>query len=147
MFARIVFGAPVVSALGFGVNSCGGRNGERGSCLACGVHMVFGPLGTRGHGAPNAARLLALTITEAEMGAAENIPYALRAIGAEEVGALLGLAPRTVLETVACRPDFPVRLTIRPATWVAGEVLDWREANRAGRQVRRQKSRSRTAAT
>ena len=81
------------------------------------------------------------------MGAAENIPYALRAIGAEEVGALLGLAPRTVLETVACRPDVPVRLTIRPATWVAGEVLDWREANRAGRQVRRRKSRSRTGET
>lgn len=66
------------------------------------------------------------------MSAAENIPWELRAIGAEEVGALLGLAPRTVLETVACRPDFPVRLTMRPATWVAGEVLEWRNQNRAG---------------
>lgn len=59
------------------------------------------------------------------MGAAEKIPWELRAIGAEEVGALLGLAPRTVLETVACRPDFPVRLTMRPATWVAREGLAW----------------------
>ena len=66
------------------------------------------------------------------MSAAENIPWELRAIGAEEVGALLGLAARTVLETVACRPDFPVRLTMRPATWVAGEVIEWRNQNRAG---------------
>lgn len=66
------------------------------------------------------------------MGAAVNIPWEQRAIGAEEVGSLLGLAPRTVLETVACRPDFPVRLTIRPATWVAGGVIEWRDRNRAG---------------
>ena len=79
------------------------------------------------------------------MSAAENIPFELRAIGAEEVGALLGLAPRTVLETVACRPDFPVRLTMRPATWVAGEVLAWREVNRAGLPARRGRPRSRTA--
>lgn len=81
------------------------------------------------------------------MSAAENIPYELRAIGAEEVGALLGLAPRTVLETVACRPDFPVRLTMRPATWIAGEVLAWRDLNRAGRPARPGPRRSRTAAT
>lgn len=66
------------------------------------------------------------------MSAAVNIPWELRAIGAEEVGALRGLAPRTVLETVACRPDFPVRLTVRPASWVAGEIVEWRNANRAG---------------
>lgn len=77
------------------------------------------------------------------MSAAENIPYALRAIGVEEVGGLLGLAPRTVLENVACLPSFPVRLTIRPATWVAGEILEWRDENRAGRQVRRRRSGNR----
>lgn len=66
-----------------------------------------------------------------------KIPFELRAIGAEEVGELLGLAARTVLETVACRPDFPVRLTMRPATWVAGEVLEWRDQNRAGRKQRK----------
>jgi len=77
------------------------------------------------------------------MGAAEQIPFELRAIGAEEVGALLGLAARTVLETVACKPGFPARLTMRPATWVAGEVLAWRDANRVGRPGRRRKSDSR----
>lgn len=59
-----------------------------------------------------------------------QVPFELRAIGAEEVGSLLGLAPRTVLETVACRPDFPVRINMRPAKWIAGEVLAWRENNR-----------------
>ncbi len=60
-----------------------------------------------------------------------SIPWRERAIGAEEVGELLGLAPRTVLEKVACRPDFPVRLTMRPATWVTSEVLEWRDKHRA----------------
>ncbi len=78
------------------------------------------------------------------MSAAENIPFELRAIDAEEVGALLGLAARTVLETVACRPDFPIRLTMRPATWIAGEVLAWRDANRAGQPARRRQSGSRS---
>lgn len=78
------------------------------------------------------------------MGAAENIPFELRAIGAEEVGTLLGLAARTVLETVACRPDFPVRISMRPATWIAGEVLAWRQANRAGQPTRRRRSGSKS---
>lgn len=68
------------------------------------------------------------------------VPFELRAINASAVGELLGLTPRTVLETVACRPDFPVRLTMRPATWVAGEVLKWREANRYGQRARRHRT-------
>lgn len=79
------------------------------------------------------------------MGAAENIPFELRAIGADEIGALLGVAPRTFLETIACKPGFPVRLTMRPATWVAGEVLAWRDANRAGQQARRRTSGSKSS--
>lgn len=79
------------------------------------------------------------------MSAAEKIPFELRAIGAEEVGELLGLAARTVLETVACRPDFPVRISMRPATWIAGEVLAWRDANRAGRRDRPRRRGSKTA--
>lgn len=59
-----------------------------------------------------------------------DVPWRERAINVQEVGLLLGMAPRTVLESLACRPDFPVRLTMRPATWVAGEVLEWRDANR-----------------
>lgn len=64
------------------------------------------------------------------------VPWELRAIGAADVGVLLGLSPRAVLETVACRPDFPVRLTMRPATWVAGEVLKWRDSHRYGARAR-----------
>ena len=67
------------------------------------------------------------------------VPFELRAINASAVGELLGLTPRSILETVACRPDFPIRLTMRPATWVAGEVLKWRETNRCGQQARRRR--------
>jgi hypothetical protein len=63
-----------------------------------------------------------------------EVPFEFRAINAAAVGQLLGCAARTVLETHACRPDFPARVSIRPATWVAGEVLRWRDANRAGRR-------------
>lgn len=73
------------------------------------------------------------------MSAAEKIPFELRAIGVDEVAALLGQAPRTVLEKIACKPGFPVRLSMRPATWVAGEVLAWRDANRAGRPAHRRR--------
>ena len=66
-----------------------------------------------------------------------SVPFELQAIDAEAVGLLLGLAARTVLETVACRPDFPVRVSKKPATWVAGEVLEWRDSNRAGHRKRR----------
>lgn len=67
------------------------------------------------------------------------VPFELRAINAEKVGELLGIAGRTVLETVACRPDFPIRISMRPATWVAGEVLAWRDASRPGRSTRRRR--------
>ena len=69
----------------------------------------------------------------------DEIPWELRAIGAGEVGLLLGLAARTVLETIACKPDFPMRVSMRPATWVAGEVLEWRDRNRVGMQKARAK--------
>jgi len=68
-----------------------------------------------------------------------QVPFELRAINAEAVGELLGITGRTVLETVACRPDFPQRVAMKPASWVAGEVLTWRDANRAGRRVRRRR--------
>jgi predicted DNA-binding transcriptional regulator AlpA len=64
--------------------------------------------------------------------ACDVVPFELRAIDAEAVGLLMGCAPRTVFETIACRTDFPKRVSLRPATWVAGEVLKWRNANRAG---------------
>ncbi|MNB77316.1 hypothetical protein D3C75_240000 [compost metagenome] len=67
------------------------------------------------------------------------VPFELRAINASAVGELLGLTPRTVLESVACRPDFPIRVSMRPATWVAGEILKWRDTNRAGLRGRRRR--------
>lgn len=76
------------------------------------------------------------------MSAAEKIPFEHRAIGAEEVGLLFGLSPRTVLESIACRPTFPKRIGNKPATWIAGEVLAWRDANRVLPKGRRPRSRS-----
>ena len=78
------------------------------------------------------------------MSAAEKIPFELQAIDAETVGLLLGQSARTVLENIACRPDFPKRVSLRPASWVAGEVLEWREQSRAGLRVRRRKSGSKS---
>lgn len=60
------------------------------------------------------------------------VSFELRAIDTEEIGQLFGLAARTVLRTIACRPNFPIRVPMRPASWVAGEALSWRAANRAG---------------
>lgn len=79
------------------------------------------------------------------MSTAEKIPWEHLALNAEEVGQLLGCCARQVLERIACRPDFPTRISLRPATWVAGEVLAWRESNRAGRQGRRRRSGSRSS--
>lgn len=81
------------------------------------------------------------------MTAAESIPFELRALNADQVGALLGCCGRQVLERIACRPDFPKRISLRPATWIAGEVLAWREANRAGQRARRRSSGSRSSAS
>ena len=72
------------------------------------------------------------------LGARRGIPFAEWALTAQEVGAILGYAGTTVLEAVACKPGFPVRLTVRPATWRAGDVLEWRDANRAGARRKRQ---------
>ena len=71
------------------------------------------------------------------MTAVESIPFEHRALNAEEVGALLGCEARTVLELHACKPGFPVRISLRPSTWIASEVLAWRDANRAGQRARR----------
>lgn len=71
------------------------------------------------------------------MSAAEKIPFEELALNAEEVGQILGYAARTVLEEIACKPNFPQRLTMRPATWRAGDIIEWRDANRAGRRARR----------
>lgn len=75
------------------------------------------------------------------MTAAELIPFEELALNAEAAGKILGCAPRTVLEEHACKPGFPPRISHRPATWRAGDILAYRDAerdaNRAGRRVRR----------
>lgn len=61
------------------------------------------------------------------------IPYRERAIGAEQAARLFGLSRERFLRNVACQPSFPRRVNLRPATWIVGEVLDWREDHRADR--------------
>jgi predicted DNA-binding transcriptional regulator AlpA len=67
--------------------------------------------------------------------AVEKIPFEELALSAEEVGHILGKSHRTVLEKLACQPDFPKRISIRPASWRAGDILEYRDANRDGRQA------------
>lgn len=80
------------------------------------------------------------------MGAAETIPFHLRSLDAKAAGELLGYPPRYVTERLACLPDFPKRVDRdgRPR-WIAGELLEWREANRASRSGRRRRRDSRSA--
>lgn len=67
----------------------------------------------------------------------EDVPFELRAIDKDAAGVLLGCSGRTVLETYALRPDFPVSVSERPKTWIASEILRYREKLKAGRQARR----------
>jgi predicted DNA-binding transcriptional regulator AlpA len=71
------------------------------------------------------------------MQASDSIPFEERALDADDVGMILGLKPRTVLECYACREDFPTRLSIRPATWRAGDILEWRDVYLKGVNRRR----------
>lgn len=78
---------------------------------------------------------------------AEKIPWQQLAYTAEECAPLFGCKPRTFLEEIAPLPNFPVRVRLRPAAWIAGEVIEWRDANRAGQQAHRRKRRSTAAKT
>ena len=55
--------------------------------------------------------------------------YLDEAIGAEEAGALFGLAAPTFLRYRACLPSFPKPVNRRPKAWIRGEVLAWRDAH------------------
>lgn len=80
------------------------------------------------------------------MSAAERIPFEQLALDAEEVGALLGQERRYVLERLAPLPGFPAPCSMQgqQKRWLAGDILAWREANRASQQARRRSSRSKT---
>lgn len=76
------------------------------------------------------------------------IPFELRSLDSDQAGELLGYAARYVREDLACRPDFPKRVdSDGHPRWIAGELMAWREATRADRQVRRRRSRSRSSAS
>lgn len=59
------------------------------------------------------------------------IPFDNRWIGAAEIGALLSVRPRTVLEVYACRADFPKANRVGNPRWKASEILQWMEDTRS----------------
>lgn len=61
-----------------------------------------------------------------------KIPWQELPMTAEECAELFAITADHFLRTVACKPTFPVRLTRKPATWKAGEVIEWRDENRFG---------------
>lgn len=78
------------------------------------------------------------------MSAAEKIPWTELPLTAEECAALWCISPEHFLATVACLPDFPVRVTKKPASWLAGEVIEYRNTNRVGQPKNRRRRRSTT---
>lgn len=71
------------------------------------------------------------------MGAAEKLPWTELALNADECAALWGVSGSHFLQRIACRPGFPERLTYKPATWKAGEVVEYRDSNRFQKRKRR----------
>lgn len=70
------------------------------------------------------------------MSAAEKVPFELQAIGADGAAALFGLSKDRFLRNIACLPTFPERVNQKPATWIIGEVLEYRASHRAKRRRR-----------
>lgn len=64
------------------------------------------------------------------MSALDKLPWTELALSAEECAELWGVSKDHFLQRVACRPGFPSRLTFKPATWRAGEVVEYRNSNR-----------------
>ncbi len=65
------------------------------------------------------------------MSAAEKIPWTELAMSADECAQLWGISADRFLRTYACLPTFPLRVHRKPAAWKAGEVIEWRDKNRA----------------
>lgn len=71
----------------------------------------------------------------------QTIPFEHRSLSAAEAGELLGYVATYVRDHLAYTPGFPKRAdNDGHPRWVAGELLEWREANQASRQARRRKS-------
>ena len=61
-----------------------------------------------------------------------DVPFELRSLDAAAAGGLLGYEPRTVREDLASKPGFPKRVDAGGnPRWIAGELMAWRESNRA----------------
>lgn len=65
------------------------------------------------------------------MTAAQKLPPHELALTAAECADLWAMSPEWWLRTVACHPDFPERISRKPAAWIAGEVLEYRRTHRA----------------
>lgn len=64
------------------------------------------------------------------MSAALKIPEDQMPANAEQCAELWNMSANHWLRTVACKPTFPKRICRKPATWIIGEVLEWRKNNR-----------------
>ncbi len=64
-----------------------------------------------------------------------EIPWQELAICAGDAAKLFALSKDRFLRTVAARPTFPKRISAKPAAWKAGEVIEWRDRNRATRRI------------
>ncbi|MEI2429288.1 hypothetical protein RDV84_22625 [Lysobacter yananisis] len=62
----------------------------------------------------------------------DKIPWQELALTAAQCAERWGIAPEHVRATIACKRGVPLRITRKPATWKAGEVIEWRDRNRAG---------------
>lgn len=61
------------------------------------------------------------------------IPWERQAVGAGEAAKLFGLSKDRFLRNIACAPGFPARVSQRPASWIAGDLVAYRD-----RMVKRQ---------
>ena len=71
------------------------------------------------------------------MSAAEKIPWQELPMSAAECAELWLMTPEHFLAKIACKPGFPVRMTYKPASWRAGDIVEYRNANPAGQPARR----------
>lgn len=70
------------------------------------------------------------------MSAAHKIPWEHQPLDAGECAALWGVTREHFLERIACRPGFPKRVGLKPAVWLAGEIVEYRARHRPQRKGR-----------
>lgn len=60
------------------------------------------------------------------MAVSDKVPWQELPLTADECGELYAVTGDHFLRTYACKPGFPARVTRKPATWKAGEVVEYR---------------------